>query len=121
MPLPKRAALFVAFAALLTTPAFGQQRKMPDLPERQQRAITAIERLGGYASRYEKLPGNPVTSVGFDFNYPIADRDLEWVSVFPALRSLNVSRSKITDAGLERLSACTLLETLNIARSPITA
>src|SRR5258706_14517105 len=79
MRLPKLAGFCVVFGGLLTTPAFGQPRKMPDLPERQQRAITAIERLGGYASRDEKLPGNPVTSVGFNYTweFPIADPHLE--------------------------------------------
>src|SRR6516165_3277697 len=85
----------LTLTGLLTGNLFGQEQNNADLPERQQRAIAAIEKLGGWASRDDSLPGKPVTDIRFYGE--IRDGDLELAKAFPSLRSLTLPSGNITD------------------------
>src|SRR5262249_4533586 len=83
-----------------------------------QRAIAAIEQLGGSTYRDEHVRGRPETDVVF--YRPIMDENLDLCKAFPSLRSLTVAQGTITNAGLTRLAALNPLQRLYIRRSPIT-
>ena len=109
---------FLMLTSLLPGIAFGQEQNNADLPEPQRRAIAAIEKLGGLASRDERLRGKPVTDIRF--YREIGDSDLEQAKAFPLLRSLSLPSGNITDAGMAQIGALTQLESLAICRSSIT-
>lgn len=112
-----RSANFIlAICFLLPGQAVGQAQDNSDLPQNQQQAIAAIERVGGYVSRDNKLPGRPVTRVYF---YRITDDALELVQAFPSLKSLSVWHGNITEAGLAHIGRMVQLEHLHFEQSPV--
>src|SRR5262245_61320222 len=95
---------FLALAGLVALPprACGQE-ELPPLPEREQRALAALEELGASASRDRNLPGHPVTQLALEGS--IKDEDLKWVAVLSSLEFLHVHTPGVTDAGLAHLAA----------------
>jgi Leucine-rich repeat (LRR) protein len=79
--------------------------------EREQKAIEAVERLGGWVRRDF---GKRVVSVVLAGS-KATDADLEHVAAFENLRVLDASRTSITDAGLRRLTGLKQLTSLILA------
>jgi hypothetical protein len=99
----------------VASPTWAQE---PAQPEREARAVAAIETRGGSVYRDERAPGNPVT--GITFSRSISDEDMELVKAFPRLESLSLMDGGITDAGLAPLAEMTQLRYLDIYRARIT-
>ena len=79
-------------------PSVPQQPTAPTVSE--EKAIAAIEKLGGRIERDDKKPGNPVRSVSF-WGTQLTDAGLKELQPFKELTSLNLYETKITDAGLK--------------------
>jgi hypothetical protein len=112
-----RVVRFVAAIVLLVIPVPGpaQEKAARQL---QQRAVAAIEQLGGSVDRWEPTPGKPVTDVVF--HRPVRDEHLPLAGAFPTLRSVAVCQGQVTDAGMARLAALPGLEVLTVEHSPVT-
>jgi hypothetical protein len=109
--------LWLPFLLLaVPVPCLGQEKV--NATEQEERAIAAIEDLGGRVVRDESVPERPVIEVAFSES--IKDGDLEWLKTFPRLKGLSFSKTGITDSGLARLSGLTQLESLQIAEEKIT-
>src|SRR5262245_34620507 len=82
----------------------------------QDRAVAAIEKLGGKVERDPKAPGQPGITVILD---DVADPDaaLEQVKALKTVTKVSAENAPVTDAGLAHLRGATQLKTL-IAPSP---
>jgi hypothetical protein len=91
------------FGYLLTAPAAGgPPDPLPPLPDDQQQAVKAIERMRGFAVRDSKTPGQPVVDVSFYSS--VSDADLDVLDRFPELKVLWIRGGGLTDTGLARLA-----------------
>src|SRR5262249_40033763 len=86
---------------------------------KQARAVTEIERLGGKVKRDESDPDMPVVEVNLD-RATDADAALKQAALFPRLRKLQSSQTKVGDAGLKALKGLTGLERLMVYDVPLT-
>ena len=86
---------------------------------REEKAVQAIEVLGGLVTRDETLPGRPVVEVDLS-RTPITDASLEQLKELKDLRELRLSETPITDAGLKNLKEFKGLEYLDLTGTPIT-
>jgi hypothetical protein len=84
----------------------------------QDRAVAAIERLGGKVERDRTSPGDPVVRVDLRMT-GATDTDLAVLKHLKGLRSLYLSSNSITDAGLTHLEGLTGLRRLDIDFNPI--
>jgi len=71
--------------------------------EAEEKAVKAVEKLGGKVKRDDKADGKPVVSVDFAGNGLVTDAAMKNVKGLKNLRELNLSGTKITDTGLEEL------------------
>jgi hypothetical protein len=79
----------------------------------EERAVQAIERLGGKVLRDEKAPGKPVIAVFL--NTPaMTDAGLEVLGELKQLRELDLTGSRVTASGLKELAGLQQLQTLHI-------
>jgi len=86
---------------------------------REERAVSAIIKLGGGVTRDAKLPGRPV--VGVDLrDTKVTDSDLKDLKELRGLQVLDLSDNKITDAGLKNLKELKGLRTLDLINTKIT-
>ena len=62
-------ALLLSVAVCLAGCAQEQERKAAkQRADQEEKAVSAILKLGGYVRRDEKLPGQPVAVIDFSFN-----------------------------------------------------
>ena len=85
----------------------------------EEKAVKAIEALGGRVTRDEKLPGRPVVEVDLG-KTEVTDAGLKDLKELKGLRTLNLSRTKITDTGLKDLKELRGLRFLALDRTQIT-
>lgn len=102
-----RMVLFVSALRILASSSFAA----PPRAE-QEKAVAAIERLGGKVTFDETRPGKPV--VGVDFTLTRASNaDLHCLTPLTQLRSLSLGLSEVTGNGLGRVAGLAELEELN--------
>ena len=87
--------------------------------EAEDKAVQAIEKLGGKVTRDEKAVGRPVVEVDL-FNRQVADADLKELAQLKQLQSLNLHCTEVTDAGLKELAALKQLQSLNLVGTKVT-
>jgi Leucine-rich repeat (LRR) protein len=115
----------------------------PHADDAEDRAVAAVEKLGGKVVRDPKQPGNPVISVNLlakkvndealkdlaglkqllslDLRTTqVTDAGLKELRAFPKLRDLYLSSTKVTDAGLKELRAIDNLQRLEITSTAVT-
>jgi len=80
----------------------AREQPAQEQPVREEKAVKAIEALGGRVERDETLPGRPVVSVDLD-GTKVTDSDLKVLRELKDLQTLDLSRTQITDAGLKEL------------------
>ena len=105
-------ALLVTLAAFLA--GCGQPQAV-----REEKAVSAIIKLGGTVTRDEKLPGRPVVGVKLG-NYRVTDPDLKILKEFEGLQTLDLANSRITDVGLKELKGLKGLKWLGLNGTRIT-
>ena len=86
---------------------------------RQDKAIAAIEKLGGTVTVDEKKPGKPVKSVALHA-FQVTDAGLEHLKWLTQLQSLDLWGTKVSDAGLVRLKGLTELQWLDLWETQVT-
>ena len=87
-----------------------------------EKAIGAIEKLGGKVELDEKLPGKPVYSVRLATTKVNAtDADLVHLKELTELELLFLNYSKVTDTGLVHLNGLTKLKTLWLNSTKVTS
>jgi hypothetical protein len=88
-------------------------------PNARDRAVAAIEKLGGTVEVDETRPGRPV--VGVDLSRSsITDADLVLLKALPELEVLDLRLTSIGDAGVARLDGTKALRFLNLFRTRLT-
>jgi hypothetical protein len=87
--------------------------------EAEDRAIAAIEKLGGKVTRDPKKAGSPVIAVDLR-SRKVTDKDLESLQGLKAVESLVLSNNRITDAGLAHLKGLRTLRSLKLDFTGIT-
>lgn len=87
--------------------------------EAEDRAVAAIEKLGGKVERDKNKPGSPVVSVNLS-SLKVTNKDLEHLKELHALESLDLSLNPITDGGLMHLKDMKRLRSLQLAFTNIT-
>jgi Leucine-rich repeat (LRR) protein len=85
----------------------------------EDKAVAAIEKLGGKATRDPKLPGNPVVSVSL-IAKKVNDEALKDLAGLKQLRSLDLRSTQVTDAGLKELRALDKLRSLFLSSTKVT-
>jgi hypothetical protein len=85
----------------------------------QDRAVAAIEKLGGKVERNRTSVGHPVVHVDLRMT-GATDTDLAVLEPLRGLQSLYLSSNAITDAGLAHLEGLTNLRRLDLDFNPIT-
>jgi internalin A len=86
---------------------------------REEKAVKAIEALGGRVTRDETLPGRPVVEVDL-IETNAQDSDLKILKELKGLQHLYLSDTPITDAGLKDLKELKELQTLFLDGTKIT-
>ncbi len=86
---------------------------------REEKAVKAIEALGGRVTRDEKLPGRPVVGVHLD-GTTVTDADLKNLKELKGLGSLGLADTQITDSGLKDLKELKDLWRLDLTSTQIT-
>ncbi len=90
-----------------------------DNKARQALFLARVQKAGGAVTLNPRLPDKPV--VGIDLHQAGAtDADMEELSGFTQLRSLNLYGARVTDAGLRHLSGLTSLQTLYLNDTGVT-
>jgi Leucine-rich repeat (LRR) protein len=82
-------------------------------------AIREIEGLGGRFVRDDKLPGRPVTAVGFR-NGQFEDKNVQVLVSLKNLKYINLDHTQITDAGLKKIVELKNLSALDLTGTKIT-
>jgi Leucine-rich repeat (LRR) protein len=108
----------LAFALLLTcgivSPGAGSQGG----DTAKQKAIAALEKLGGKVFQDGIAPDKPVIGVDLDETHA-TDDDLAHLEVFPRLQSLSLDETQVTDVGLVHLERLTNLTDLDLDETTI--
>jgi hypothetical protein len=112
----RAASLVLVWVAwlLITLPAHAQDPRTGE-----QKALVAIERLGGQFRRDGKAPDQPVVEVDLAVT-KVTDKDLALLANLPGLRRLDLTLTPITDKGLERLKGLPRLDELTLVCPDIT-
>src|SRR5262249_36227661 len=105
-PLPT----LLACAAL----AFSGPAPARDTKADQERAVAALQKLGGKITTDDARPGHPVVAVSFAYR-PVTDADLTALKDLPALESLDLRVTRITDAAAAHLKGLATLKALNLS------
>src|SRR5260370_7711109 len=78
----------------------------------QDKAVAAVENLGGKLTRDEKAEGKPVVAVDLSYQ-KVTAAGLKEVARLKGLKTLNLGGCKyVTDYGLEKLAPLPVLHTL---------
>jgi Leucine Rich repeat len=85
----------------------------------QDRAVAAIQRMGGKVVRDRAILGHPVVHVDLRMTR-VTDSDLAVLEHLRGIQSVYLSASGITDAGLVHLEKLTRLRRLDLDFNPIT-
>ena len=109
-----RVVLGVALVGLVVCVGCGSSKS----PHPQEKAIAAIEALGGAAEIDEN---GTVVRVGFYEGTKVTDAGLVHLKGLTSLQYLGISdNTKITDAGLVHLKGLTELQSLNLGLTKVT-
>jgi hypothetical protein len=108
-------AVFMGASHLGSITPRGQQAAV----SAEEKAIEAIEELGGECSSGDDEEDDSVVSVTLA-DKPATDAILAQLKSFPKLRSLDLSRTQITDAGLVHLKKLNQLQTLTLTGTKVT-
>jgi hypothetical protein len=108
-------AVFMGASHLGSITPRGQQAAV----SAEEKAIEAIEELGGKFSTDDEDEDDPVVSVSLR-GTKATDADLAHLKSFPKLRSLDLSATQITDAGLAHLKKLNQLQTLTLTGTKVT-
>jgi hypothetical protein len=109
-------------AVVERTPARTEPASKPAQTEwsaEQEKAIAAIETLGGKIKVDPGQPGQPVVAVDWN-SCSVDDEDLRLLKCLPQLESLDLGNTRISDRGLEHLSGLRTLRSLNLAFTEVT-
>src|ERR1019366_3707157 len=87
--------------------------------EAEDKALAAIEKLGGKVARDAKTTGNPVVRVSLLYS-KVTDEQLVILGALKNLQDLDLFGTKLTDDGLKHLRTLQNLRTLNLAFTRIT-
>jgi hypothetical protein len=90
--------LVVLLLALLTAPSLYAD-------EAEDKAVAAVEQLGGRVWRDDKDPAHPVVHLEFSYK-DVTDADLRKLTVFKGLKALSLCGTGLTDAGMRELQRC---------------
>jgi internalin A len=104
-----RSLLFLALAG-----AAGGCSRSPE-----DRAEALVRRLGGVATRDDRLPGAPVVGVHLR-ETACTDADLKQLTALTHLVSLNLSKTQVTDAGMQEVHHFKELRTLAVRETRVT-
>ena len=85
----------------------------------EEKAVQAIEALGGKVKRDEKLPGRPVVEVNLG-GTKVTDAGLKDLKELKGLLHLDLGGTQITDAGLKELKELKGLQTFDLSYTQIT-
>src|SRR5262245_39842549 len=102
-----RAAFIVVLVALGMAPGWGRAQDAAE-----QKAIAAIEKLGGKTVRGGDGPGS-IVELDLSFTRT-TNADLAHVAALRGLRRLDIAYTPVTDAGLAHLSGLTRLRSLQV-------
>jgi HEAT repeat protein len=91
----------------------------------EEKAVEAVEYMGGRVRRNDKAAGHPVIAVSFrkrnlSDDPTFSDAGLKEFAALKQLRDLDLSGTNVTDAGLRDLAALKQLQKLNLAGTQIT-
>jgi len=84
----------------------------------QDRAIAAIEKLGGKVERDETAPDKPVIAVNFGTTQ-VGDEALANLAGLAKLQKLTLNGTKVTDAGLAQLKGLSKLQKLYLVDTKV--
>ncbi len=87
--------------------------------EAEDKAVKAIEKLGGMITRDEQTDGKPVIGVVFR-EKNVTDADLKELAALKQLQRLYLGNCKITDKGLKELTTLKELQTLYLRGTNVT-
>ncbi|WP_439621026.1 hypothetical protein [Gemmata sp.] len=107
-----RPLLLVALVALVG--ASGGCSRAPE-----DRAEAHVRKLGGIATRDDRLPGAPVVGVHLRAT-ACTDADLRELTALTHLVSLNLSKTQVTDAGMREVLHFKDLKTLAVRETRVT-
>jgi hypothetical protein len=88
-------------------------------PAQEEKAVKAIEALGGMVIRDERLPGRPIVEVDLG-GTGVKDADLQHLKGFKSLQTLILYNNQLTDAGLKDLKEFKGLRDLRVGGNQIT-
>lgn len=88
-------------------------------PTPEDRAEALVSKLGGSAARDSRLPGSPIVSVHLR-ETACTDADLKQLASLTELRSLNLSKTPVTDAGIIEVLHFKELKTIAIRETAVT-
>jgi hypothetical protein len=86
--------------------------------EKEDKAVAAIEKLGGKVERDNKKAGAPVISVDLT-SKDVKDADLDCLQDLGELKSLKLDNTRITDDGLKRVKGLKNLRSLTLSFTAI--
>jgi hypothetical protein len=89
------------------------------IAESVERAVQAVERLGGKVVRDETAPGKPVTEVDLS-GTAITDTELKELAALNRLQLLDLHNTGVTDLGLKELTELEQLQVLNLRGTRVT-
>jgi len=87
--------------------------------EAVDKAVQAIEKLGGEVTRDESAPGKPVTLVNLT-DKQVTDADLKVLAPLKSLKTLILDNTKVTDAGLKQVAGLRSLQVLGLSDTKVT-
>src|SRR5262249_899692 len=87
--------------------------------EGEEKAVAAIEKLGGRVNRDQTKPGHPVVVVNLEGS-KVTDAALRQVGELRNLRELHLDSTGITDAGLKELAPLGQLRELHLINTKVT-
>src|SRR5437660_1373306 len=81
----------------------------------EDRAVKAVEELGGKVIRDDKDPAKPVITVDL-YGTRVTDLGLKELAPLRGLQKLDLSHTRVTDLGLKELPPLKGLQTLGLSR-----
>jgi hypothetical protein len=107
-------ALFVLAAAVVLVRYLGVHGdRAPGAGEAEDRAVEAVQRLGGKVIRDEKAPDKPVIAVSLN-TAAVTDAVLKELAGLKQLRTLDLRGTQITNTGLKELAGLQQLQELDL-------
>jgi hypothetical protein len=106
-------------AAVLVSLLAGISLRAANLDSARDKAIAAIQRVGGRITMDETATGKPVVAVDFR-RHKILDGDLKYLESFPQLKKLDLYDTGISDAGMAYLASLKHLELLEVNSPKVT-